>query len=251
MSTIPYRAPQRPQRRATRSYNPIDVIAYAEQHGTPAAAEHFGIDERSVRRIRQKAEPNVANVSHRAENNSDLPTQTFAEANTPTFPDTADDRAGDSTYWKCPATGDLMPVVPGTHRKEWERERLSAHTRHVESLVDRSHAYVKDRTPDTLTDTSDADMSAGPDIQETEAGRQESSGHVREYVAPVGPVLSAGPIVRERVVIRDRIVRLPAETHQRGIYDRLANIDTASFWGPELGVAVALVLILVTFWGLG
>lgn len=204
MSTIPYRAPQRPQRRATRSYNPADVVAYADQHGTAQAAQRFGIDERSVRRIRQKAEPKqeLGTTVLTAEDYRGLEALPKVGKVAAEFPDTADDRAGDSTYWKCPATGELMPVVPGTHRKDWERERHAAHTRHLESLVD-PNSYVKDRTPDTATDTPQPDMSASPDMRDTESGSQETSGHVHDNAAPVGPVLSAGPvIVRERVVTR-------------------------------------------------
>jgi hypothetical protein len=54
-----------------------------------------------------------------------------------------------------------------------------------------------------------------------------------------------------RPVVITRIVRLPAETPRRGVYDRLSDLQVESIMGPELGTAVALLLILVTFWGLG
>jgi hypothetical protein len=69
-----------------------------------------------------------------------------------------------------------------------------------------------------------------------------------ETLAVVTPETSQ-PVIRERVITR--IVRLPAETHQRGIYDRLAGIDATSIMGPELGAAVAFLLIVLTFWGMG
>jgi hypothetical protein len=53
--------------------------------------------------------------------------------------------------------------------------------------------------------------------------------------------------VRERV----RVVRIPAEPPRRGIYDRLADVQIESFMGPELGLIVAVILIAMTFWGLG
>jgi hypothetical protein len=64
-----------------------------------------------------------------------------------------------------------------------------------------------------------------------------------------GPEEQQPVIVRERVVTR--IVRLPAEPPRRGIYDRLADVQVESFMGPELGLIVAVILIAMTFWGLG
>jgi CxxC motif-containing protein len=57
------------------------------------------------------------------------------------------------------------------------------------------------------------------------------------------------PLVRERVITR--IVRLPVETRQHGFYDRLAGLQVESIMGPELGLIVAVILIAMTFWGLG
>jgi hypothetical protein len=45
------------------------------------------------------------------------------------FPDLGDDVAGSSTYWRCPVTQELLPVVPGSRRLEWMREREQLHAR--------------------------------------------------------------------------------------------------------------------------
>ncbi len=118
------------------------------------------------------------------------------------------------------------------------------------------------------TDTAqiDVDDSAevmSSEIRTNEAGTQETTNGTAEHaqqelahshtdeletLAALVPETTQ-PMIRERVVTR--IVRLPAEQHQRGLYDRLGSISIESWLGPELGVACAILLILVTFWGLG
>jgi hypothetical protein len=39
------------------------------------------------------------------------------------FPDLADDVAHDNTYWRCPVSGELLPVVAGSQRLAWMAER--------------------------------------------------------------------------------------------------------------------------------
>ncbi len=151
------------------------VLAYlAAGHTNADAAQHFGIHERSVRRIKQRAgagngasrEPlgNRANFAQlgtgaRAEPVTEIPNDTRAGSFTPAapapgvFPPTADDVAGDHSMWRCPATGELMQVIPGTHRQAWERERRETHARHVARVMSSS----ADRTPETTTDVVQMD----------------------------------------------------------------------------------------------
>ncbi|HSH78190.1 MAG TPA: hypothetical protein VLA19_06630 [Herpetosiphonaceae bacterium] len=129
------------------------VLAYlATGHSNADAAAHFGIHERSVRRIKQRAgERATSHTSHYdTRRSSDRSIADFDPDRNPValrsldpagsapaapgarvFPPTADDVAGDHTMWRCPASGELLPIVPGTRRHDWERERRETHARHV------------------------------------------------------------------------------------------------------------------------
>jgi hypothetical protein len=77
--------------------------------------------------------------------------------------------------------------------------------------------------------------------------------HTVERVLPmvVTPETAQPVVVHERIVERVKVVRIPAESPRRHMYDRLASVQWESIMGPELGAALALLLILVTFYGLG
>ncbi len=188
MATAAYHAqPARPSTEA--------VLAYlAAGNSNADAAAHFGIHERSVRRIKQRAgmspigdktpsqaaPANVHNVHNCA--------QTAPAARV--FPPTADDTAGDHTLWLCPATGELMPVIPGTHRQAWERERRETHARHVARVMSSS----ADRTPDTLPASTAPDMSGHepPSASESEMAGPDT------HAAParIGQNRTAAPSVQ-------------------------------------------------------
>ncbi|HSH81149.1 MAG TPA: helix-turn-helix domain-containing protein [Herpetosiphonaceae bacterium] len=151
------------------------ILAYlAAGHTNADAAAHFGIHERSVRRIKQRATEQVAPTRVTVP----PPISPAGEPSPgPTFPPTADDVAGDHTMWKCPATGELMPIVPGTRRHDWERERKEAHARHVAAVMSRQEVRTLDPAP----------SSAEPD----RTGRQPFSAWESERTGPDSSVLGA------------------------------------------------------------
>ncbi len=184
---LPHTQPARPATAA--------VLAYlAAGHSNAEAAARFGIHERSVRRIKQRA------TEQTAPTRATVPVP-HAPADepppSPAFPPTADDVAGDHTMWRCPATGELMPIVPGTHRQAWERERRETHARHVARVM----SPGPDRTPDTVPTSTEPDMSghepcsapqsemAGPDTR-PEAAR---TGQDRTDLLPEWKEVAAEP----------------------------------------------------------
>jgi hypothetical protein len=132
-SSIAYAAPS-----STRSPNPAAVLAYlAAGHTTHEAARRFGVAERSIRRIRQRqierANPVALQVFDRDQKSDYDDVVVLRRARI--YAERPDETAGANTYWKCPVSGELMPVIPGTRRHQWEAERRAAHARHVASIT--------------------------------------------------------------------------------------------------------------------
>ncbi len=224
--------------------SPDAVLAYlAAGHTNAEAAEHFHIHERSVRRIKQRAsernnspigefaqgrnsEPRIRNADH---DRHPVALQHFDPAGSApaapaarVFPPTADDVAGDHTLWRCPATGELMPIVPGTRRHDWERERRETHARHVARVENGTRAgpitpaqpegvlggsaweppIVMSRSADALPASTEPDRTGqqpfsaaesertGPDTRPDDA---LVSGHVRTAEHPRPVPLPPGP----------------------------------------------------------
>ncbi len=167
------------------------VLAYlAAGHSNAEAAQHFGIHERSVRRIKQRAsERNCAATQVSpgesiplAEHAPCSPVRQSSDLASPApiFPDTADDVAGDHTMWKCPATGELMPVIPGRRRKDWERDRVETHARHVAAVMSSSTV----RTQNTTSARVRADRTGQQPLTAWQSERTgPDSGVIGAYVA--------------------------------------------------------------------
>jgi hypothetical protein len=94
---------------------------------------HFSISERTV-----------YNASARARRESVSTPVELSPASPAPIP--ADDLAGDNTYWKCPVSGDLLPVVPGARRHAWMDDRRRLFSRPVE-LAASAAAPVELDTP--------------------------------------------------------------------------------------------------------
>ncbi len=101
-----------------------EVAAFrAAGHSVAETMRQFGLSERSVynhvARVRRSAVPSSLAAEH-------APAALVEHA--PAAPVPADDVAGDHSYWRCPVSGDLLPVVPGARRHAWmeERRRLFA-----------------------------------------------------------------------------------------------------------------------------
>ncbi len=97
-----------------------DVARFrADGHTVAETMTHFSISERTV--YNASARVRRESVSTPVE----LPPASPA-------PTPADDLAGDNTYWKCPVSGDLIPVVPGARRHAWMDDRRRLFSRPVE-----------------------------------------------------------------------------------------------------------------------
>ncbi len=69
-----------------------------------------------------------------------------------------------------------------------------------------------------------------------------------ESLSVIAPETAQPVMVHERIAERVKVVRIPAEQPRRGVYDRLSSVQWESIMGPELGVVIAAILIVVT-WG--
>jgi hypothetical protein len=97
-----------------------DVARFrAAGHTVAETMTHFSISERTVYNASARARRELVSTS------VDLPPASPA-------PIPADDVAGDNTYWKCPVSGDLLPVVPGARRHAWMDDRRRLFARPVE-----------------------------------------------------------------------------------------------------------------------
>lgn len=255
-ATVPYRTTARPATRPS-----VDELEkYLADHTIDQASRRYKVHPRTIHKWRARADTPQAAVLAQDERNT--PT-TIDSA--PTFSATADDRAGDNTMWRDPWTGDLLPVPPGVHRKAWEAERIAARDRHKAAVHAALAPVPEVQAPcPTLDITSSQAEETAPKVRVVDATPvgapmptvptghsvplQNIAQQSHETTVPGMPMYR--PLyapMPERV----RIVRLPAEPPRRGVYDRLADLQVESIMGPELGTVLALLLILVTFWGLG
>jgi hypothetical protein len=144
------------------------------------------------------------------------------------FGDLADDVAHDNTFWLCPVTGELLPVVPGSRRLQWMHERKSLHARlrFPPAVV----VEVPPAEPSPEPSLESVFVALGCDIEPTEP-----------VVLPPGlPVVAEHnqrlPVVEvnaPRVDWSAVVVWLPAWM--------------AEYWRVPLAVAVALLLIVLSW----
>jgi hypothetical protein len=104
-----------------------DVSAFrAAGHSVASTASHFGISERAVYKSCQAHAARLRRGVARVASSSSA---RLTAAGGSMFGELADDVAHDNTYWRCPVTHELLPVVPGSRRLEWMREREAFHAR--------------------------------------------------------------------------------------------------------------------------
>ncbi len=104
-----------------------DVAAFrAAGNSVSSTASHFGISERAVYKACQAQAARLRRGVARVASSSSV---RLAAAGGSMFGELADDVAHDNTYWRCPVTHELLPVVPGSRRLEWMREREAFHAR--------------------------------------------------------------------------------------------------------------------------
>ncbi len=104
-----------------------DVAAFrAAGNSVSSTASHFGVSERAVYKACQVHAARLRRGVARVGSSSSA---RLTAAGGSMFGELADDVAHDNTYWRCPVTHELLPVVPGSRRLEWMREREAFHTR--------------------------------------------------------------------------------------------------------------------------
>lgn len=253
---IAHRSTARPATRPS-----VDELEhYLSDHTIDQASRRWKVHPRTIHKWRARADAPHAPML--AQNERNTPTTIDS---TPTFSATADDVAGDHSMWRDPWTGELLPVPPGVHRKAWETERIAARDRHKAAVHAALAPMPEAQAPCPTADvtSSQADDTA-PKLTPVDAVQVDAPmptvpyGHgvplqniaLQSHKSTVPGMPTYRPHyapVPERV----RVIRIPAEPPRRGIYDRLADVQVESFMGPELGLIVAVILIAMTFWGLG
>ena len=262
MSTIPYRAPQRPSSRKRKPAPATVLQLYRHEVSTSGlrgaanrTATALGISDDTVRRIVARDEEAR---KAREETPPDLEYVPFD-------PDYEAERIAANAA-VAPVLTELLAAEMAAKQENDVRRVMSIPELEMRQSADETPQddTAERRSPEPENDTLDIPQTPQPlprndpdDVPEPLPGYEGPTvlpdvgprSSPLDLEPPTGPISMAQPGVRERVVTR--IVRLPAETHQRGIYDRLAGIDATSIMGPELGAAVAFLLIVLTFWGLG
>jgi hypothetical protein len=148
--------------RSLAMVSPEAVLDYCQTHSTIEAARHFGISDSYIRRIKR---------GHKREVDPDIAT--------------------DDTQWTCPFTGEVFPIVPGTHRAAWEVERKSLHYRHVVMLREAEQEAEQKQVPDDV-------MEGGTEAEQAEL-ELESEDHVPDVGKMVAEPVSELPSIPSRV----------------------------------------------------
>ncbi len=112
--------------------DPAAVLDYCATHTTIEAARHFNVSDSYIRRIKRahRSAPRCAAADHDIHSGSSGAQPCLI--------------AGDNTAWPCPVTGELIPIIPGTHRWTWEAERKALHERH-QMMVEEAEREAEQR----------------------------------------------------------------------------------------------------------
>jgi hypothetical protein len=138
------------------------------------------------------------------------------------FGELADDVAHDNTYWRCPVTRELLPVVPGSRRFQWMHERESLHARLCISPA--ALVEVPLPEPTSVLTPVPAFVALESDIE---------------------PIESVAPAVALPVVAQHN-KRLPV-VDVAGIDWSWLSTWMAEYWRVPLALAVALFLIIASW----
>jgi hypothetical protein len=144
------------------------------------------------------------------------------------FPDLADDVAHDNTYWRCPVSGELLPVVPGSQRLGWMAERRRLFDRRSIEVVSASSDH--DITPTPEPTSEPAFVALERDIEPTEP-------------AALSPV----PLVLSEHNQRLPVVEVNAPRVDWSAVSVWLSSWMAEYWRVPLALAVALFLIIVSW----
>ncbi len=222
----------------------VEVAAYrAAGHSVAETCEHFGIKERAVYKACQ-----VARHPHRATTPQIRRIEPASHARclapiepppAPVFRDVAsdDEIAGDNTYWKCPATGELMPAVPGSSRKRWNAERIALHARRAQLFAERAPA------PEVAEEGSAPERAPVPQgtATESESAPAPAPADIPPVPAP-GASAPAAPCITEPLIVVKRSA-LPSPRPTGGESLRAYVIEHIP--PPNIIFALAVVLVLI------
>jgi hypothetical protein len=197
-----------------------DVSAFrASGHSVASTASHFGISERAVYKSCQAHAARLRRGVGRVALSSSA---RLAAAGGSVFPDLADDVAHDNTYWRCPVSGELLPVVPGSQRLGWMAERRR--------LFDR-------RSIEVTPTSSDYDITLTPVLTpELDFVALECD------IAPIEPV---APAVALPLVTPHNLSRVNVDPP--GLDWSWLSTWMLEYWRVPLALGVALLLIIVSW----
>jgi hypothetical protein len=197
-----------------------DVSAFrAAGHSVASTAAHFGISERAVYKSCQAHAARLRRGVVRVASSSSA---RLAAAGGSVFPDLADDVAHDNTYWRCPVSGELLPVVPGSQRLGWMAERRRVFDR---------------RSIEVAPASSDHDVTATPVLTSEP-----------EFVAlecDIAPIELVAPAVALPVVTVHNLPRVNVDAS--GVDWSWLSTWMAEYWRVPLALAVALLLIIASW----
>ncbi len=236
---------------------------YLSEHTIDQAAQRWNVHPRTISKWRARpTEPIKA-----PESPQDARTIRTTVDTIPMFVPTTDDVAGDGTMWRDPWLGELTPVPPGIHRKAWEAERIAARERHRAAVEARtSHDVLP--TSDIMTDAPTLPASC-PTVDVTSNEVDHNTVDLEQSTPaelplplpcpaplplPYNVAVSQSPSLSGHTphrytstALRGRETPLPSYPPRRdSLRYYLSNID--QIMGPELGLIVAVILIVVT-WG--
>lgn len=214
-----------------------DVAAFrAAGNSVSSTASHFGISERAVYKACQAQATRLRRgVARVASSTSARLTGSTGSG----FADLADDRAGDNTYWRCPVTHELLPVVPGSRRFEWMREREALHARLRVSPA--PAVEVSDPLSEFLSASLPTPEPTSEPIPEPGFMALESDIEPTEP-AVLPPVL---PVVAEHNQ-RLPVVEVNAPRVDWPAVSAWLSGWVAEYWRVPLALAIALLLILAS-----
>ncbi len=273
-SSIAHTTPTRPQTRPTAPHapDPAAVLSYcASGRSNAEAAQHFGINERTVRKLKARARATMPIT--RAVLPQDAP-----KTPVPTFPEAStDETAGEHTLWRDPWSGDLINPPPGAIRRVWEAERRAAQARHLAGLItcsnpdlDQDADYVKpdepgpahtetedpaQARPSALADSASQSVEIGrPDPAPVQAATDEPARPIPTYhnMPSTADVQTLAPQLTPHVgasppIVVTRVVRVPVEARPGGVVAWLN--DRPGLRNQLLAMVVFLVLVVMTWIG--
>ncbi|HSH77209.1 MAG TPA: hypothetical protein VLA19_01605 [Herpetosiphonaceae bacterium] len=222
----------------------VEVAAYrAAGHTVAETCERFGIKERAVykacqvtRHPHRASTPQLRRVEPGSHERRATPPE---PPPAPVFRDVAsdDEIAGDNTYWKCPATGELMPAVPGSSRKTWNAERIALHKRRVQLFAERAPA------PEAAGEGSAPVPAPAPQGTPAASASAPVPAPAESRPVPVpGAPAPTTPRMPEPLIV---VKRLPLPSTQASVGAALRVYLVGHLPPPNIVFALAVVLVLI------